>query len=49
MATDSFDPCGVYVETNNEQIFYSRNGGDDWELLVDYLPPINSVDCGVVV
>jgi photosystem II stability/assembly factor-like uncharacterized protein len=49
MATDSFDPCGVYVETTNGQIFYSRNGGDDWELLVDYLPPINSVDCGVVV
>ena len=20
-----------------------------WELLIDYLPPINSVDCGIVV
>ena len=49
MATDSLDPCGIYVGTSTGQVFYSRDNGDSWELLVDYLPPINSVDCGVVV
>ena len=48
MATDSLDPCGVYVGTANGQVFYSRDGGDHWELLVEYLPPINSVSCGLV-
>ncbi|MDA0733157.1 MAG: exo-alpha-sialidase [Chloroflexi bacterium] len=49
MATDSLDPCGIYIGTTTGQIFYSRDNGDKWELLVDYLPPINSVDCAVVV
>jgi len=49
MATDSLDPCGVYVGTSTGQLFYSRDDGDSWELLLDYLPPINSVDCGIVV
>ena len=49
MATDSMAECGVYVGTTTGQIFFSRNDGDGWELLIDYLPPINSVDCGTVV
>ena len=49
MATDGLDPCGVYVGTSTGQLFYSRDNGDSWELLLDYLPPINSVDCGIVV
>ena len=48
MATDSLDPCGIYIGTTTGQVFYSRDGGDSWELLLDYLPPINSIDCGVV-
>ena len=44
MATDSLEPCGVYVGTTNGQIFYSRDEGDSWELLIDNLPPINSVE-----
>ena len=44
MATDNLDPCGVYVGTTNGQIFYSRDEGDIWELLIDNLPPINSVE-----
>ena len=44
MATDNLDPCGVYVGTTNGQIFYSRDEGDNWELLIDNLPPINSVE-----
>ena len=49
MATDGLDPCGVYVGTSTGQLFYSRDDGDSWELLLDYLPPINSVECGIVV
>ena len=44
MATDNLDPCGVYVGTTNGQIIYSRDEGDNWELLIDNLPPINSVE-----
>lgn len=49
MATDSIDECGIYVGTTTGQIFYSRDDGETWELLIDHLPPINSVDCGRVV
>ena len=47
MATDPFESCGVYVGTTAGHIFYSRDD-DSWELLVDYLQPINSVEYGVV-
>ena len=30
-------------------VTFSRDNGDGWELMLDYLPPVNSVDCGVVV
>ena len=43
MATDSLDPCGIYVGTTAGQIFYSRDDGDSWRLLVENLPPINSI------
>ena len=49
MATDAMDECGVYVGTTTGQIFSSRDDGDSWELLIDLLPPINSVDCAVAV
>ena len=49
MGTDSLDPCGIYLGTTTGQIFYSRDDGDNWELLADHLPPVNSVDCAVVV
>src|SRR6267154_1049375 len=43
MCTDAQDPCGVYVGTNTGQIFASRNSGDSWNLIADFLPSINSV------
>lgn len=49
MATDSMEECGIYIGTTTGQIFYSRDDGDTWELLIDYLPPINSVDAATVV
>jgi hypothetical protein len=48
MATDSLDQSGLYIGTNTGQLFYSRNGGDAWELLADYLPPILSVEAAVI-
>ena len=35
MATDSLEPCGVYVGTSTGQLFYSSDGGDAWNLLAD--------------
>ena len=49
MATDDLDPCGVYIGTTTGQIFYSRDNGDSWELMIDYLPPINSIDTAIAV
>jgi hypothetical protein len=48
MSTDSFDDAGIYVGTNTGQLFYSRDSGDSWELLADYLPPIYSVEASVI-
>ena len=49
MTTDSLDPCGIYVGTTTGQIFHSHDDGDSWEMIFDQLPPINSVDCAIVV
>ena len=48
MATDSFENAGIYVGTTTGQIFYSRDNGDAWELLADYLPPIYSLETAVL-
>jgi hypothetical protein len=48
MATDSFEDAGIYVGSNTGQLFYSRDSGENWELLADFLPPINSVEAAVV-
>jgi len=47
--TEKLDPGGIYLGTTTGQLFYSRNGGDSWELLLEHLPPINSVDCAAIV
>jgi len=48
MATDTLEDAGLYVGTHTGQLFYSRNAGDSWELLADFLPPIQSVEAAVV-
>ncbi len=48
MATDSLEDAGVYVGTSTGQIFFSRDAGDHWEVLADYLPPVLSVEVSVV-
>jgi hypothetical protein len=48
MTSDTFDPCGVYVGTNTGQIFASRDAGDSWQLIADFLPSIFSVNVAVL-
>src|SRR3989304_3697119 len=48
MATDSFEDAGIYVGTNTGQLFYSRDSGESWELMADFLPPIHSVEAAVI-
>ncbi len=48
MAADTCDEAGIYIGTNTGQLFYSRNAGESWELLADFLPPIQSVEAAVV-
>jgi hypothetical protein len=47
MATDTLEDAGIYVGTSTGQVFFSRDAGDHWELLADYLPPVLSVETSV--
>ena len=49
MATDALDSSGIYMGTTTDQIFYSRDDGDSWELMLGSLPPILSLEPGMVV
>jgi photosystem II stability/assembly factor-like uncharacterized protein len=48
MCADSLDPAGVYVGTNTGQVFTSADAGDSWDMVADFLPPINSVTVSIV-
>ncbi len=48
MATDDFEDAGIYAGTNTGQLFYSRDSGDTWQLMADFLPPIHSVEAAVL-
>lgn len=48
MATDTLDDAGVYVGTSTGQVFASRDAGDSWSLMADYLPSVLSVEAAVV-
>jgi hypothetical protein len=47
-AVDSLEVAGIYVGTSTGQVFYSRDAGDSWDLLADYLPPVLSVEAAVI-
>jgi len=47
MATDNLDAAGIYIGTSTGQLFYSRDAGDSWELMADYLPQIGSLEAAV--
>jgi photosystem II stability/assembly factor-like uncharacterized protein len=48
MATDTHDDVGVYFGTSSGQLFGSRDEGDSWRLLADFLPRISSVEAVVL-
>jgi photosystem II stability/assembly factor-like uncharacterized protein len=48
MTADTLDPPGVYLGTQGGQILGSRNGGDDWDVIFNWLPPIYSVEAVVL-
>ncbi|MBI3997985.1 MAG: exo-alpha-sialidase [Armatimonadetes bacterium] len=48
LCADTRDPCGLYVGTNTGQIFASRDRGDSWRLIADFLPSIYSVTVTVL-
>lgn len=48
IAVDKNDPCGIYIGMSTGQIFYSRDGRNSWEMMMDYLPSIYSIECARV-
>lgn len=46
LATDAEDPGGVYFGTSTGQLFGSRDDGESWQLIAQWLPPILSVSAG---
>ncbi len=47
MVADNLEPAGIYAGTDTGQLFYSRDDGDNWEILADFLPPIQSLEVAV--
>ena len=48
MAVDALDPAGIYFGTSTGQLFGSKDEGDSWALLADFLPPVWSVEVALV-
>jgi photosystem II stability/assembly factor-like uncharacterized protein len=44
MTVDTLESAGVYVGTQGGQILASRDGGDRWSILFNWLPPIYSLE-----
>ena len=44
MAVDGLDDCGIYFGTTGGQIYCSPDGGDSWNTVAGYLPPVLSVE-----
>src|SRR5262245_61022809 len=47
MCADPLSPAGVYVGTETGIVFYSRDSGESWHTLTEYLPPVYSVTVSV--
>jgi hypothetical protein len=48
MATDQYQDAGIYVGTTTGQVFASRDSGDNWEKIADYLPGILSIETATI-
>ena len=44
MTVDTLESAGVYVGTQGGHILASRDGGDRWSVLFNWLPPIYSLE-----
>jgi photosystem II stability/assembly factor-like uncharacterized protein len=49
MAVDTFDPCGIYFGTTGGQVYSSPDGGDNWNPIVQNLPPVYSVEVQAIL
>lgn len=45
---DSQDPPGIYLGTQGGQLLASRDTGDRWDVLFNWLPPVYSVQASIV-
>jgi len=43
VGSDGQDPVGVYIATEQGQVFSTRDGGDHWDVIADNLAPAMSV------
>ena len=48
LAADRLDPCGLYLGTSSGHLFASRDAGESWDVVADFLPRILSVTAGIV-
>ena len=48
VATDTIEPAGVYVGTQGGHLLASRDGGDRWDVIFNWLPPIYSVETAIL-
>lgn len=48
MAVDACDSCGIYVGTQTGEVFFSRDEGESWEVLANFLPPVYSLSTGMI-
>jgi hypothetical protein len=49
LATDDCEECGVYVGDTGGHLFYSRDEGESWQIMANFLPPILSIRAARVV
>jgi photosystem II stability/assembly factor-like uncharacterized protein len=45
---DALQPAGIYLGTQGGQLLASRNEGDSWDTIFNWLPPIYSVQAALV-
>jgi photosystem II stability/assembly factor-like uncharacterized protein len=48
MTADAHEWPGVYVGTQGGQILASRDGGDSWETIFNWLPPVYSLETAII-
>lgn len=48
LAIDTLEAPGLYFGTSTGQVFASADEGENWSEIASYLPPISSVEVGVV-